>query len=220
MQDRYAAFAMTAMLVSCAIALLVALSPLRAQHIDTVLTQEPGYLFMVVERNKKGQVKGPIKYFDAHRVHRRTLEFRDGKLHGTSVYYYPNGGKWAEIPHRNGELHGVVRSYHENGAVEAVKPYKRGKLDGERVLRDPTGALVTGEYVEHLPYDSVRVFQTCVNGRPHGSVVVMSRDTTRLEGQCVNGLAEGVFTVYNRDGIAIRRDTYRKGKFLRSETVL
>lgn len=207
------------MLLCCAIALLVALNPLMAQRIDTVLTQEPGFQFMVVERNKKGQVKGPIKYFDAHGVHRRTLEFRDGKLRGTAVFYHPNGSKWAEQPYRNGDLHGVVRSYHENGAIEAVKPYKRGKLDGERVLRDPTGSLVTGECVEHLPYDSARVFQTCVNGRPHGSVVVMSRDTTRLEGQCVNGLAEGVFTVYNRDGIAIRRDTYRKGKFLRSETV-
>lgn len=207
------------MLISCAIALQFALNPLMAQRIDTVLTQEPGFQYVVVERNKKGQVKGPIKYFDAHGVHRRTLEFRDGKLHGTAVYYHPNGGKWAEIPHRNGELHGVVRSYHENGAIEAVKPYKLGKLYGERVLRDPTGALVTGEYVENLPYDSVRVFHTCANGRPHGSVVVMSGGTIRLEGQCVNGLAEGVFTVYDRDGNAIRRDTYRKGKFLRSETV-
>lgn len=142
----------------------VGLNTLMAQRIDTVLTQEPGFQFMVVERNKKGKVKEPIKYFDAHGVHRRTLEFRVGKLHGTAVYYHPNEGKWAEMPYRKGKLHGAVRSYHENGAVEVVKPYKRGKLDDERVLRDPTGALVTGEYVEHLPYDSVRVFQTGVNG--------------------------------------------------------
>lgn len=191
--------------------------PLTAQRRDTVWTEEPGYRFAVLTRDAKGTPQGPISYFDEQGSLRRTLEFKDGKLHGTAVYYYPNGIEWAVMSYRKGELHGVVRSYHPNGAIEAVKPYKRGKLDGERVLRDSTGALVNGEYVEFLPYDSVQVKQTCLNGRPHGRVLVTRSGRTVLEGSCVNGLAEGIFTTYDKDGRATRRDIYRHGRFVRSE---
>lgn len=189
---------------------------LMAQRLDTVRTDEPGYRSVVLTRDKKGEPKGPVSYYDEHHVLRRTLEFKNGKLHGKAVYYYPTGLVWAEMPYRNGELHGVIRSFHRNGAIEAMKPYRRGKMHGERVLRDSTGALVNGEYVEPLPYDSVQVIQTCVNGRPHGRVVVARSGMTVLEGNCENGRAEGVFIVYDRDGRAIRRDIYRKGRFVNS----
>ena len=189
---------------------------LMAQRVDTVRTDEPGYRSVVLTRDKKGEPKGPVSYYDEHDVLRRTLEFKNGKLHGTAVYYHPNGIKCAEMPYRNGELHGVIRSFHKNGAIEAVKPYRRGKMHGERVLRDSTGALVNGEYLEALPYDSVQVIQTCVNGRPHGRVVVTRAGRTVLDGNCVNGLAEGVFLAYDKEGRVIRRDHYHHGRFVKT----
>lgn len=187
-----------------------------AQRLDTVRTDEPGYEYSVLTRDEKGDPKGPVSYFDEHGVLRRTLEFKHGKPNGMVVYYYANGAVWAEIPYRNGELHGVIRSYHRNGAIEAVKPYKRGKMDGERVLRDSIGTLVNGEYVEVLPYDSAQVIQTCVNGRPHGRVVVTRFGMNVLEGSCLNGLAEGLFLAYDKEGRVIRRDHYHHGRFVKS----
>lgn len=191
-------------------------APLRAQHVDTVQVEEPGLGCMVVKRNKNGEAIGPVSYFDRDNVLRSRMEFKDGKLHGTAIYFYATGRPWAEVPYRHGEMHGVIRTYHPNGAIEAVKPYKKGMLSGERVLRDSTGALVNGEYVEELPYGSGRVYSTCVNGRPHGMVTVTRSGRKVLEGNCTNGMPEGVFYSYDEKGNAIRRDLYEKGRFVSS----
>ncbi len=217
--------------------------PLSAQRIDTVQIEHEDVRYMVFNRNAKGAADGPVSYFDGDSVLRRQIEFKegkphgtamyfdeggvlssrrefkDGKVHGTSIYYYASGRTWAEMPYREGEFHGVIRSYHPNGALESVKPYKRGKMAGERVLRDSTGALVNGEYNQELPYDSARVYSTCVNGRPHGVVTVTRNERKTLEGSCTNGLPEGDFIAYDEKGEAIRRDVYVNGKFVRSESL-
>lgn len=191
-------------------------APLLAQRLDTVRVEEQGLQYAVFERNDKGETVGPVSYFDSTHVLRRRMEFKDGKLHGMAVYFYPTGRTWAEIPYQKGVMHGVLRTYHSNGAIEAVKPYEEGKMHGERVLRDSTGALVNGEYVEELPYGSVRVHSTCVNGRPHGMVTVTMRGRKVLEGNCTNGMPEGAFYIYDEQGIATRRDLYEKGRFISS----
>lgn len=204
----------------CCILLMVCcarVASVKAQSPDTMRFSAGDIRYMVFKRDKKGAAAGPISYYDEAGVLRREFVMNAGRKDGLWSYYYPGGQLWVEIPGKDGKLHGVVRSYHPNGRIHATKPYRKGKLDGERVIRDPSGALMNGEHVEVLPYDSVQIFQTCLNGRPHGRIVVKSAERKVLEGNCVNGLAEGSFVAYDRNGNIVRRDFYEKGKFKRSE---
>jgi antitoxin component YwqK of YwqJK toxin-antitoxin module len=204
---------------SLALLLLISVvSPLAAQRRDTVQVEDPIIRYKVFMTNSKGIAIGPVSYFDADSVLRSMVEFKNGKLHGTMTYFYPNGTKWAELPYKNGELHGIIRSYHSNGIVEAEKPFRNGKLHGERILKDSTGTLVNGIYIEELPYDSVLVYSTCVNGRPNGLVTITKRGQKVLQGSCSNGIPEGAFISYDASGQAIRKDLYEKGKFVRGES--
>lgn len=191
--------------------------PLSAQSLDTMRFEMGDIRYMVFQRDRNGAATGPISYFGADGVLRRRSETRNGKPEGVWTYYYPNGGLWSEVPFKDGMMHGVVRTFHANGAVQVVKPYKRGKLNGERVITDPDGALVNGDYTELLPVDSAQVVYTCVNGRPHGRIVLMRRDRKMMEWNCVNGLVEGALVTYDAEGRVIRRDYYENGRFKRSE---
>ena len=56
--------------------------------------------------------------------------FRDGKVNGKSIQYYPSGAIKGEIPHVNGEAHGNGISYRKDGSKMFVTPYVRGKRQG------------------------------------------------------------------------------------------
>jgi antitoxin component YwqK of YwqJK toxin-antitoxin module len=52
---------------------------------------------------------------------------KDGKNHGTTTYYYPNGQKEFEANYMNGLKDGELIDYDKQGKVKSKEIYKNGK---------------------------------------------------------------------------------------------
>lgn len=198
------------------IMLLTCAGRLAAQQTDTTFFDNQ-YKFMVYDKAKWKKGDGPVSYYDQQGILKRTLEYRNKKLNGVTRYYYENGQLWSELPYKNGKLDGVKRSYYRNGNLKWAIPWKKNKLSGEQMLLDSTGSPVNGDNVELLPYDDVKVASHCVNGRPEGKVVVTRKGKLLYVGNYVNGAPDGYFIHYNDQGVSIRKELYKKGRFVKSE---
>lgn len=76
----------------------------------------------------------------------------DGKRHGESVRYYPDGKLLRQEPYINGQLDGVVREYYPNGFIKAEEQYREGKLNGWQYHYHESGQLsFEQEYTEGKP---------------------------------------------------------------------
>ena len=188
---------------------------LSAQQTDTTYFKNE-YEYMVYDKAKWQKGDGPVSYYDENGVLKKTLLYKKKKLE-VARYYYDNGQLWSELPYRKGKLDGVIRSYYRNGNVEWTKPWRKGKLFGERMLLDSTGAPANGDNVQLLPYDDVKVTSHCVNGRPEGKVVVTRKDKLVYVGNYTNGAPDGYYIYYNDQGVSVRKELYRKGRFVKSE---
>ena len=72
----------------------------------------------------------------------------DGKLNGTSIYYYPGGIITnREVNYKNGLLDGSYKNFSRKGNIISETNYKNNKKDGEVKLFSKRGKLIS-----HLIY--------------------------------------------------------------------
>ena len=57
-------------------------------------------------------------------------EYKEGKLDGTSKFWYPNGQLESVEPYENGQLNGDVIRYYDNGQMKARIPMRDGMRSG------------------------------------------------------------------------------------------
>lgn len=84
--------------------------------------------------------------YDGYRTQKCTFkkEFKEGKLHGTSYYWYPNGALESIESYKNGKLNGMVTRYYPNGKRKAkihMVDGMRGGNQGE-LFWDKNGKLI------------------------------------------------------------------------------
>jgi len=97
-----------------------------------------------VQRNGLVYAKGSEKPFtgvltgtsrnEGYRNHpcRFEKEYKEGKLHGRSTYYYLNGKTESIEPYQNGILHGVATRYYESGQIKARIHFEDGFRGGPK----------------------------------------------------------------------------------------
>ena len=56
------------------------------------------------------------------------INYKDGKEHGSTEWYYENGQLSVKLTYKDGTQHGPYESYHENGQLKRKATYKDGKL--------------------------------------------------------------------------------------------
>ena len=73
--------------------------------------------------------------------------FKDGKLHGTTTFFYNNGQKSSEIHYENGVREGIATNWFMTGEIKWVRSFKQNALDGEAITYNQMGEILT-----HLIY--------------------------------------------------------------------
>ena len=76
---------------------------------------------------------GECKCFDEQERLIAVEQYRQGKLHGTRVTYYPGGKKFNEITFENGVPVGTATNWFESGTVAATSEFQDGTLQGKSV---------------------------------------------------------------------------------------
>ena len=56
--------------------------------------------------------------------------FRNGKLHGLSLWHYSSGELWIEQTYRNGVPHGTTNYYEKSGSLHKSEQWWRGRFIG------------------------------------------------------------------------------------------
>lgn len=77
-----------------------------------------------------GYVVGKAREDYRSQTCRYKKQYKDGKLDGTSKFWYPNGQLESVEPYQNGELNGDVIRYHDNGQMKARIPMRNGMRSG------------------------------------------------------------------------------------------
>lgn len=165
----------------------------------------------------KGFQHGAAMQFDSLERKIHSITFREGEKHGPEIFYYPNGRVHYRIENRYGQPHGTLRSYHTNGLIEWTGGFRDGEMHGERILRDSTGALYNGEYLTTFPMKMGQYRVTCIQGRPHGELIMQRNDNSvSYRGRYENGRPDGEFLYFDRAGEVYRKSYFENGVFLRA----
>ncbi|HSD09188.1 hypothetical protein [Flavobacterium sp.] len=87
--------------------------------------------------------EGPWKYYHKSSKTLMTLEnYKNGKLDGKRIVYYPNGKIVDEVVYKNGLKEGSYKKYSETGIVMESSFFKNGEYDGEAIYKDPNDQVV------------------------------------------------------------------------------
>lgn len=98
------------------------------------------------------QYDGIWKYYhQASKKIMTTENYKNGKLHGKRLVYYPDGKIAEEINYDNGVKEGSYKKYSANGTLLEEVTYKNGQYEGVAIYRNPDGSLASqGPYVNGL----------------------------------------------------------------------
>ena len=89
-----------------------------------------------------------IKYSEYDESLKSEENYVDGKLNGTSIYYYPGGViSNREVNYKNGLLDGSYKNFSRKGKIISETNYKNNKKDGDVKLYSKRGKLIS-----HLIY--------------------------------------------------------------------
>jgi antitoxin component YwqK of YwqJK toxin-antitoxin module len=72
----------------------------------------------------------------------KKVTFKNGKLDGLSLSYYPNGQMADSITYLNGELHGLLRYFHPNGQIASEIEYDNSFPITSQKFWDDEGNLI------------------------------------------------------------------------------
>src|SRR5690554_6112593 len=93
--------------------------------------------------NKNKQHEGEWRYYHKESPQLMTVEtFANGKLHGKSTVYYPDGKLASETIYVNGVKEGVFKKYSQQGIVLEEIPYRNNQFYGLVTYRDIKGNII------------------------------------------------------------------------------
>lgn len=75
----------------------------------------------------KGQQQGLWIYYFRDGKKRIEKEMKDGKPHGKSLWFHPNGTLGWEENYKDGQAEGSFIYYDRDGSVQAIKEFREGK---------------------------------------------------------------------------------------------
>ena len=92
--------------------------------------------------------EGEWKYYHKNsKVIMTTENYKNGKLTGKRIVYYPDSKIAEEANYSNGLKNGNYKKYSETGIILEESNFKNGKYNGKAVYRDPQGNIAAeGNY--------------------------------------------------------------------------
>jgi len=137
------------------------------------------------------------------------IQYANGELEGTSVYYHPNRVIWKLIPYHLGQIEGNSKIFLDDGTLlqetEFCNGVKEGPSrrywDGEQLAADEcyeAGLLMSASYYDLC---NKQVAEICDG---HGYRATFGKDTISELQEYRSGVLEGEVKVYDEDGEIVR----------------
>lgn len=141
--------------------------------------------------------------------------FKNGKVHGESLYYYDHEILSCKMQYENGERNGPFSFYHENGNVKYQGAYKNNKMSGERICYDKDGNLANGEFIFYQ--FGLKYIANYISGRPEGKLKVFdSNGSLNMSIEFKNGLPHGSHVYYHNNATSYTKpDNYENGEYVK-----
>ena len=104
---------------------------------------------------KAGKKDGRFtKYSDDGKQPKEQQEFREGKLNGTCIFWYPNGKKKLETHFVDDVQSGLQQAWWDSGQLAVEETFSNGQRNGKRATFDKSGAkLSETEYLNNKPVE-------------------------------------------------------------------
>jgi len=131
--------------------------------------------------------------------------YKDGKLHGFMMKYYPDGVALKKIiPYHEGVVEGVELTFERNGLLQSSIPYKAGKREGAAIGYNDEGRVISTSFYK--------------NGKVEGPVEILS-DSGELLAQInyKNGMLDGPYIEYEK-GIPSKISLYQNDYLIQVQT--
>lgn len=155
-------------------------------------------MLFLVTSCKNDSEKDVVKAYYENGNLKSELRYKDGRLNGNCVWYYPNGKPELTINYVMDTLQGESLRWYENGYMQSRCFYKDNHYDSIFESYNVTGNMVKSEYykkgVKHGPitqwYDNGELF---------------------LKGSYNEGMLDGRWIIYYADGSIGSTATYNMG---------
>jgi len=79
---------------------------------------------------------------DPNRGEFQEFMYKNGKLHGSTKWWFENGEQWIDEMYKEGLKHGICRRWHRNGQLWHEDEHKDGKFHGLSKTWNPNGQLM------------------------------------------------------------------------------
>jgi antitoxin component YwqK of YwqJK toxin-antitoxin module len=84
---------------------------------------------------------GILEEYDRQGNRTSASHYKDGRLHGDSIYWYKNGEKASQTHYKNGVVNGASVLWYENGEMLYMKMYEKGMPIGVQSFWHENGQL-------------------------------------------------------------------------------
>ncbi|MCE9604896.1 MAG: hypothetical protein K8U03_08345 [Planctomycetia bacterium] len=172
-----------------------------------------------------GKLDGMWIVLDAKKRQVSAAEFHDGRRHGKSVSWRPNGRKFRELEYQLGELDGKAVEYDKNEVAVKQEEFVQGFRHAVKVEHYPTGE-VKSECETLFAKDVLEVNENWWKGttevkiigkigrdQRHGKFVAWNLEGLKiLEGNYTDDKADGKFTWYHENGNKAIEGSFVAGK--------
>lgn len=129
------------------------------------------------------------------------VPYKNGKIDGLVIQYFPDGKVQSEIPFKDGNRNGIEKKYYYNGQLEYKKEFKANNL--------------IGEYFEYHPNGQIAFSGLCINGFFEGPFKqYYSNGKLEKELNYVKSKLNGTLKKYDSDGKIHYDYTYKDGEII------
>ncbi|MBX9838359.1 MAG: toxin-antitoxin system YwqK family antitoxin [Silvanigrellaceae bacterium] len=168
---------------------------------------------LTIDAKSRVPINGVVKeFYESSHAIKETVEYKNGKINGSSKGYYENGKLYFEGNFINGSSVGSIKLYDENGKlisemfskdgiVEGLVKnyYKNGNLNTEVMLRDGKPEGLVKNYYESGKINEEKIYK---NGKLEGISKIFSEETGKIikEIQFKNNVQDGIVRNYYENG--------------------
>jgi antitoxin component YwqK of YwqJK toxin-antitoxin module len=170
-----------------------------------------------------GQLEGYWTIYDGKMRKISQWAFAEGKRHGPSVWWYPNGKKMREAHFAHGDMDGEYREWNPDGTQTVKEAYQEGRKlalktsyhTGE--IKKSEGLYLFAKDIEHSPDDwwNCKLITTVKSGKDekHGPWTSwFANGQKQLEGRYEHDVQVGQFTWWHSNGQRALQGGFQRGK--------
>jgi len=169
---------------------------------DGAVTKYDEFGRVILQENYSGGLLdgGAVYYnYNGQEKSKETATYKNGRLEGRRVAYFPNGREFIIENFEANRLDGRREVYFENSILSSEENYKKGLLNGARILYYPSGAVWYKEFYINSQLEGERM-----SYYPKGELY--------LKENYKHGLLEGAKIVYDKTGTALLEEEYNFGE--------